>query len=179
MNTFFRITVAIYALISTILFAVVMISPFGEKKLMSIILERADINLYQSNRYDVLVFIVGLVFMLISVAILSSGIRGKRSSKYISRTNDAGTVNISANSIENIALAMSKRFQGVKDAKAKAIFRKNELSISIKLQAYTDVNLPELCKGIQERVRESIESSTEIKVGSITVNVENVSQQGE
>ncbi|MBP5312709.1 MAG: alkaline shock response membrane anchor protein AmaP [Clostridia bacterium] len=179
MNTFFRITVAIYAFISTVIFAVVMISPFGEKKLMSFLLERAEINLYQSNRYDVLVFIIGLVFVLVSIAILSSGIRGKRSSKYISRTNDGGTVNISAASIENIALAMSKRFQGVKDAKAKALFNKNELSISIKLQAYTDVNLPELCKGIQERVKESVESSTDIKVNNVTVNVENVSQQGE
>ncbi len=179
MNTFFRITVAIYALISTVLSAIVMISPFGEKKLMNLILERAEINLYQSNAYDVIVFITGLVFMLISIAILSSGIRGKRSSKYVSRVNTNGTVNISANSIENIALAMSKRFQGVKDAKAKAIFKKDELQISIRIQAYTDVNLPELCKGIQDRVRESVESSTDIKVANVTVNVDNVLQQGE
>ena len=142
MNTFFRVTVAIYAFISTIIGAVVMISPFGEKKLMNLILERAEINLYNSNAYDVIVFIIGLMFMLVSIAILSSGIRGKGSSKYISRDNPAGTVNISAVSIENIALAMSRRFQGVKDAKAKAIFRKDALTISIRLQAYTDINLP-------------------------------------
>ncbi len=179
MNTFFRVTVAIYALISTVISTIVMISPFGEKSLMKLILDRADINLYKSNRYDVLVFIIGLVFLLISIAILSSGIRGKRSSKYLSRTNESGTINISANSIENIALAMSKRFQGVKDAKAKATFHKNELVVAIRLQAYTDVSLPELCKAIQERVRDSVESSTEIKVRNVTVNVENVSQQGE
>ncbi len=178
MNTFFRITVAIYALISTFISVVIMISPFGEKSLMNLILQKADANFYRGNSYDVLIFIIGLVSLLISIAILSSGIRGKRSSKYISRTNESGTINISANSIENIALVMSKRFQGVKDAKAKAIFSKGELIISIKLQAYTEVSLPDLCKGVQERVRDSVESSTEIKVKSVTVNVENVSQQG-
>ncbi|MBO4364246.1 MAG: alkaline shock response membrane anchor protein AmaP [Clostridia bacterium] len=179
MNTFFRVSVAIYAFISMLLSALIMISPFGEKKLMALVLERAQINLYQSNAYDVIVFVVGLVFLLINIAILTGGIRGKGSSKYVTRTNQNGSINISAVSIENIALAMAKRFQGVKDAKARAAFSRDELKISLRLQVYTDVNIPELSAGIQERVKDSIENSTDIKVNSVSVNVEGVYQQGD
>lgn len=179
MNTFFRVSVAIYSFVSLIISAIIMISPFGDKRLMGFLLEKMQINLYQSNAYDVIVFIVGLVFMLISLAILSGGIRGKRSSKYLTRQNTNGTVSISSASIENIALAMSKRFQGVKDAKARVNFSGDNLSVAIRLQVYTDVNIPEVCAGIQERVRESIENSADLKVKAINVNVEGVFQQGD
>ena len=74
---------------------------------------------------------------------------------------------------------MAKRFQGVKDAKARAAFSHDELKISLRLQVYTDVNIPELSAGIQERVKDSIENSTDIKVNSVSVNVEGVYQQGD
>lgn len=179
MNTFFRICVAIYSFISMIFFAIVAISPFGEKTIMAKFLDYFEINLYQSNKYDVLVFIIGLVFFLISIAILTSGIRGKRDIKYASVVNDKGSVKISSTSIENIALAMSKRFQGVKEARAKAIFDSDEIKLVIKLQVYTDVNIPELCGGIQDRVKEAVESCTDIKVSNIAISVDGASVQNQ
>ena len=177
MNTFFRICVAIYSFSSMILFAVIMICPFGSKTLMGAILEYAETNLYQSNKYDVVIFIIGLVFLIISIALLSSGIRGKRNAKYISQSSELGDINISVDSVENIALAMAHRFQGVKDAKAKAYYAQDALIISVRLQVYTEVNIPELCKGIQERVKESVVSSTDIPVSEVTVEVDGVSRQ--
>ncbi len=177
MNLFFRICVAVYSFISIILFGIIMIAPFGDKKIMAMLLDYFEINLYQSNAYDVVVFLIGFVFFFISLALFTSGLRGKKSSKYICLKTDEGFVRISTNSIENIALAMSKRFQGVKDAKAKVTYKNDSAQILIKLQVYTDVNVPALCKGIQERVKESVENSMEIKVSDVSVNVDGVSSQ--
>lgn len=177
MNTFYRICVAIYSFISLILSAVLAISAFGEKKLMAAIFDYLEINMYQSNKYDVLIFIIGIVFFLISIALLTSGIRGKRADKYITTTTQGGEILISSGSIENIALNMSKRFQGVKEAKAKADFVGEEVKLSVRLQVFSDVNIPELCGGIQERVKESVESCTDIKVANINVTVDNVVSQ--
>ncbi len=177
MNLFFRICVAVYSFVSMILFGIIMIAPFGDKTIMSKLLDYIEVNLYQSNAYDVVVFIVGLVFFLLTLTILTSGLRGKRSAKYICLKTDEGLIRISTNSIENIALAMSKRFQGVKDAKAKVLYKNDNAEISVKIQVFTDVNVPALCKGIQERVKESVENSMEIKVSGVTVSVDGVTQQ--
>ncbi len=175
MNTFFRICVAVYSFISMILCAVVMISPFGEKRLLALILDYLEINIYQSNDYDVIVFIVGFVFLIISVALLTSGISGKRSAKYITRNNDNGQVYISSAAIENISLAMAKKFQGVKDAKAKAEFHDNHISIVMRLQVFAGANMPELGASIQDRIKETVENSTNIKVDEVNVSFDGAS----
>lgn len=174
MNTFFRICVAIYSFISMILFAIVAISPFGDKTIMARILDFLEINIYQSNKYDVVIFLIGLVFFLISASLLTSGIRGKKSVKYMSTTTKQGEVRISSASVENIALAMAKRFQGVRECRAKAQFIDDSVKLYLKLQVYTDVNIPDLTSGIQERIKESVEACTDIKVDGIMVSVEGV-----
>ena len=67
MNLFFRICVAIYSFISIILFGIIMIAPFGDKKIMAMLLDYFEINLYQSNAYDVVVFLIGFVFFLLNL----------------------------------------------------------------------------------------------------------------
>lgn len=174
MNTFFRICVAVYSFISMVIFAIIAISPFGDKTIMARILDFLEINVYQSNKYDVVIFLIGLVFFLISISVLTSGIRGKKSVKYYTAATKQGEFRISSTSVENIALGMAKRFQGVKDCRAKAEFVGEFVRLSIKVQVYTDVNIPSLCAGIQERIKESVENSTEIKVQSIIVSVDGV-----
>ena len=88
MNLLFRILVAVYAFISTVLCGIIMISPFGDKLVMSMVLDYFDVTFLRSNRYDVMVFIVGLVFFIINVMILTSGIKGRRSNKYYCTENE-------------------------------------------------------------------------------------------
>ena len=77
--------------------------------------------------------------------------------------------------MENIALGISKRFNGVKDAKAKVKFRGDKVSIVIRLTVLPDVHVPDLCKSIQIRVKESVEATMELMVSDISVNVDSVS----
>ncbi len=174
MNLLFRILVAVYAFISTVLCGIIMISPFGDKLVMSMVLDYFDVTFLRSNRYDVMVFIVGLVFFIINVMILTSGIKGRRSNKFYCTENESGLIRISANSIENVALSLSKRFTGVKEAKSKVKFKKNGVDVFVRLSVLPDVHVPNLCKSIQERIRESVESTMDITVGDVNINVESV-----
>ena len=174
MNHLFRILVAVYSFILAIFFGIVMISPFGDKSIMASILDFINKTFYQSNKYDVLLFVVGLIFLLINIFVLISGLRGRRSGKYLCTETETGIVRISSYSIENVALGLSEKFSGVKDAKAKVKFRGKEATINIRLTALPGVNLPELCKSIQIRVQESVEATMDIPVKEVNVNVDSV-----
>ncbi len=178
MNIFYRILVAFYALISTVIWGIVMISPFSDKKVMEAVLEYIKVTFYRSNQYDAMLFIVGFVFMLLNIIALTSGIKGKSSNSYFCTDNETGVIRISANSIENIALAVSKKFGGVKEAKAKAKFTKKGVEISVKLTVYPEVNVPSLCKNVQERIKDSVVNSMEIGVSLIDISVDGVSTTG-
>ena len=175
MNYLFRILVAIYSFLLAVVFGLVMISPFGDKVLISMGLDFVSATFYQSNKYDVFLFIVGLLFFALNIAVLVSGVKGRRSARYICTETESGLVRISSYSVENIALGLSKRFNGVKDAKAKVKFRGDKVSIVIRLTVLPDVHVPDLCKSIQVRVKESVEATMELTVSEIDVNVDSVS----
>lgn len=174
MNLFYRILVAVYAFISTILCGIIMLSPFSDKKILIAVLDYVDVTFNRSNQYDAMLFVFGIVFLALNVAVLTSGIKGKRSNTYYCTNNETGVIRISANSIENIALALSKKFSGVKDAKSKAKFTKHGVEINVKLSVFPDVHVPNLCKSVQSRIKESVESTMEISVSLIDVNVDGV-----
>lgn len=174
MNLFYRILVAIYAFISTILCGIIMLSPFSDKKILIAVLDYVDVTFNRSNQYDAMLFVFGIVFLALNVAVLTSGIKGKRSNTYYCTNNETGAIRISANSIENIALALSKRFSGVKDAKSKAKFTKNGVEINVKLSVFPDVHVPNLCKSVQDRIKESVQSTMDISVALVDVNVDGV-----
>ena len=78
MNIFYRILVAVYAFISTILCGIIMLSPFSDKTIMAAVLDYIDVTFYRSNQYDAMLFVFGIVFLALNVAVLTSGIKGKR-----------------------------------------------------------------------------------------------------
>lgn len=169
---------AVYAFISTVICGIIMISPFSDKKIMETVLEYIKVTFYRSNQYDAMLFVFGVVFFALNIAVLTSGIKGRSSGSYFCTNNETGVIRISANSIENIALALSKRFGGVKDAKSKAKFTKQGVEINVKLTVYPDVNVPSLCKSVQERIKESVQNTMEIKVRLVDVSIDGVNAVG-
>ena len=121
-----------------------------------------------------MIFVFGIVFFALNIAILTSGIKGRGAGSYFCTNNETGVIRISSNSIENIALSLSKRFGGVKEAKSKAKFTKQGVEIIVKLTVYPDVNVPSLCKSVQERIKDSVQNTMEIKVRLVDVSVDGV-----
>ena len=179
MNRFFRIMVGIFSAISIVIWGVVLVSPFGDKQIMAEILDFINVTFYQSNQYDIAIFIGGLVLFIVSIVLLTSAVRSAKASKYICKDGENGTVKISSTAIENIALSYANRFQGVKESKARAVFVKDQVVISVKLVVFPDVNVPNLCKGIQDRIKDAVEVSMDVPVKDISINVDNVHSQTE
>ncbi len=174
MNLLFRILVAIYAVIASIISGLIMISPFADKQIMEMILSYADLTFYRSNRYDILIFLLGLLFLFVNLVILSSGIRMRHSSKFFCFKNEHGVIRVSANSIENIALSVARKSTSIRDAKAKAKFKQDSVEVTLRLVVYPDTQVPTLSELLQENIQSSIETMTELKVGLVDVNIEGV-----
>lgn len=174
MNLLFRILVAIYAAIATVISGLVMVSPFANKEIMDMILSYADVTFYRSNRYDILIFLLGLVFLSLNLVILFSGLRVRGGNKFYCFKNENGIVRFSATSIENIALSVARRSSSIRDAKAKAKFKKDCVEITLRMVVYPDTQVPKLSQTLQANIRSSVEMMTELNVGLVDVNVEGV-----
>ena len=174
MNFFFRVLTAIYAVISAVLSALLMIAPFSDKALMKNFLDWADVTFYRSDKYNVVLFLIGLLLLLINLFILFSGIRFKGVGKYICYKNDGGQVRVSSGSVENIALGLARKSHSVREAKSKVRFRNNEVEILLKLSVYPETHVPNLSKLLQSQIKEAVENMTELSVSHVDINIEGV-----
>jgi len=174
MNLFFRIIAAIYAIISAVLGALLMILPFADKTLMKNFLDWAEVTLYRSDRYNIMLFLIGLVFMVLNLVLLFFCLKFRSVSKYICFKNEGGQVRVSSNSVENIALGLARKSRSVREAKSKVRFRNNTVDILMRLTVYPDTHVPNLSKLLQSQIKQSVESMTELTVGNIDINIEGV-----
>lgn len=173
MNIFFRILLAFYAFCLTVISLVLMIVTLNKEMFVNItsFLER---NILSNKASVILLFIVELVFFGLSLMFLLSGVRSERNKKAISRFNKIGEIKISLNTLENIALAASRRSNGVKDSKAYVKRVGENVSVHIKVVVMPDINIPALLEDIQLRVKKSIEETSGILVDDVKMFVENI-----
>lgn len=174
MNLFFRIISAIYAVITAAVGAVLVILPFADKTILKNFLDWTEVTLYRSDRYNILVFVLGIVILLLNLVVLFFCLKFKSVSRYICFKNDGGQVRVSSNSVENIALGLAKKSRSVREAKSKVRFRNNSVDILMRLTVYPDTHVPNLSKLLQSQIKQSVESMTELTVGNIDINIEGV-----
>ncbi len=174
MNFFFRILTAVYALVSAVLSALLMISPFAEKGIMKSFLDWADVTLYRSDKYNVVLFLAGLLLLLLNLFILFSGLRFKGVNKYICFKNDSGQVRVSASSVESIALGLARKSRNVREAKSKVRFKNESVEILLKLSVYPDTHVPNLSRLLQNQIKDAVESMTELTVSKVDINIDGV-----
>ncbi|AUG57664.1 alkaline shock response membrane anchor protein AmaP [Acetivibrio saccincola] len=173
MNIFFRILLAFYAFCLTVISLILMIVTLNKEMFINItnFLEKTVL----SNKASViLLFIVELIFFGLSLMFLLSGVRSERNRKSITRFNKIGEVKISLNTIENIALAASRRNNGVRDSKAYVKRTGENVSVHIRVVVMPDINIPALLEDIQKRVKKSVEETSGILVDDVKVFVENI-----
>lgn len=173
MNIFFRTLLAFYAFCLTIISLILMIITLNKEMFVNIIVF-LESNILNNRVSVVLLFIIELIFFGLSLMFLLSGVRNERNRKSISRFNKIGEIKISLTTIENIALATSRRNNGVKESKAYVKRVGENVSIYIKTIVMSDINIPALTENIQLRVKKSIEETTGILVNDIIVFVENI-----
>jgi len=173
MNIFLRILLAVYAVCLTFISAISMIIAI-KPVTFDLICEYVSDNIMTSNAALIVLFIISLIFFILSMTFLLSGIKGSKDKNAVSKHTNIGEIRISLNSIENIALNASKRMNGVRDTRASVEKRNENVSVTIRLVVMPDINIPAISEEIQARVKKSIEESAGIAVENVRVVVDNI-----
>lgn len=123
------------------------------------------------------VIVVAAVLILISLRflVLSVG-RLNAAAPTINQRTEHGDIQISIETVENLALKAASRSKGVKDLRARV--RVAEAGLHITIRAFVDGegSIPTLSEDMQRTVSQQIEETTGIPVSDVTVYIANVTQ---
>ncbi len=173
MNIILRVLLAVYAFFLTIasMFAMLV-------TIKSDILSEAYTYLYNDvlayRNPSILMFIVSSIFFCLSLTFLLSGFKPEGDKKAITKYNKNGDIRITLNSIENIALATSRKLNGIRDSKAFVTKIGEGVSITVKAIVLPDINIPLLSEDMQQKVKSAVEDCTGVQVDSVRVLVESI-----
>lgn len=173
MNIILRVLLAIYAFFLTIASMFAMLVTI-----------RSDIltDTYTYLFHDVLahrnpsivMFIISSIFFCLSLTFLLSGFKPEGDKKAIVKYTKNGDIKITLNSIENIALATSKKLVGIRDSKAYVSKVGEGVIITVKAIVQPDINIPLLSEDMQIKVKSSVEDCTGVRVDSVKVLIESI-----
>jgi uncharacterized alkaline shock family protein YloU len=173
MNLIFRIMLAVYASCLTIITMIAMTVTLRPKMLLSISSQLYE-NILKHRNPSIILFIIELIFLGLSMMFLLSGVKSDREKKAITRVNNAGVIRISLSSIESIVLNVTKKIGGIKETKAIINKHGENVSISVKVVLFSDINIPTLLEDVQFKVKKTVEELTNVKVLEVSTSVENV-----
>ncbi|MCX7710360.1 MAG: alkaline shock response membrane anchor protein AmaP [Clostridia bacterium] len=173
MNIFFRVLLAVYAFCLTILSLISMMFVFKPDifKWMSNYLVN---NVLYSRNESIAMFIISFIFFSLSLTFLMSGFKSDKDKKGLSKHTNIGEIKISLDTLESIALAASRKLNGVRETKANLFKFEDSVSVMIRAVVMPDINIPLLSEDIQVKVKKAIEDSSGIRVNDVKVVVENI-----
>ena len=128
---------------------------------------------YLFRTYRYIIGIIGIVFLILSIRVMLSGMRGESSGRSISRQTQLGEVRISVITLQNIAERAVKGIEGVKEVKSRALLNNDGAVMKINL-VVANIKLPELVVEVQKLVKNEVESVTGINVAEVKVYIDNV-----
>jgi uncharacterized alkaline shock family protein YloU len=174
MNLFFRVLLTIYAFCLTVITIVAIVITINPKIFDNISNYISSDVLKDWTAQRWLMLILSVLFLILSLTFLLSGFKENKDRKAVSKHTNIGEIKISIHSIESLALAASKRVNGVRETKAYVENEADSVSIIIRTVIMSDVNIPAISEDIQYKVKSLVEESTGIKVNSVRIVVENV-----
>ncbi|MDL2280864.1 alkaline shock response membrane anchor protein AmaP, partial [Selenomonadales bacterium OttesenSCG-928-I06] len=125
------------------------------------------------------VLVAGVVFLILTLKLLFSGVYKNREKVILVRYNDLGDVNVSLKAIENLIMRETEMIHGVKSVKV-AVFKhrtEGQDVISAKLKVIVDskVVIPDITNEIQNNILDTVKNLIGIELFGIKVSVENIS----
>lgn len=174
MSIFSRILLAVYAVFLIFVSLIAMIVSVWPHVFYSVIrFFEAEILFNSLNLF--IMFFIAFVFFALSMIFLFSGFRkSAKDKKVISKFTNVGEITISLDAIENITLGVTKKFAGVRDAKADVSKVVDAVSITVKIVVLPELNIPLLSEDIQVKVKKSVEETAGVNVNSVRVFVDNI-----
>lgn len=174
MNIFSRILLAVYAVFLIFISLITMIISLWSNVFYSVVgFFEAEIISSSMNLF--IMFFIAFVFFVMSMIFLLSGFRkSAKEKKVISKFTNVGEITISLDAIESITLGVTKKFVGVRDAKADVCKVDNGVLITIKIVVLPELNIPLLSEDIQIKVKKSVEDTAGVNVNNVKVFIDNI-----
>jgi uncharacterized alkaline shock family protein YloU len=167
-----RIILTIYTLCLALLSTVVILFSL---KLINLNFIWTNINtLY--GRWELL--LTGIVFLVVSIRLLISGMRYKTGAEAVIRNTSLGQIRILLSAVETAVIRAAKDVAGVKDIKVKMLRNGDNINIVLKVSIMPDIGIPETTEDIQRNVKSYVEQIIGIKINEIKVVVEGISHEG-
>lgn len=175
MNIFFRVLLAFYAFCLAVISAICMIITV-KTEIFAIIYRYIDDFVFSNKSPGprVVMFLITLLFFILSIMFLLSGVKSSKDKKAVSKHTNIGEVRISLNSIENIALNASRKVNGVKDTKALVKKHDDSVEVIAKIVVMPDMNIPAITEDVQLRIKKSVEECSGISVKEVKAVVESI-----
>lgn len=180
MNLFDRFILTLYSL------ALVVISLFVMATSLNLIsaeyITSAIEEIYSSSEVGLTYFAAAAIFFLISLKFLFTSVRGgggrTRTPASVRNTTEYGDVQITLDTIENIAVQAARRVRGIRDLKARVRSEEGRTSIHMKVTVDGETPIPGLVEQVQQITKERVETIAGLVISEVTVLVSEVAQPG-
>lgn len=173
MNIILRVLLAVYAFFLTIASMFAMLVTIRSDILTDAYTYLSSDVLANRNP-SIVMFIISSIFFCLSLTFLLSGFKPEGDKKAIIKYTKNGDIRITLNSIENIALATSRKLNGIRDSKAYVTKIGEGVSITVKAIVQPDINIPLLSEDMQIKVKTSVEDCTGVRVDSVKILIESI-----
>lgn len=170
-----RLILTLYSLCLAVISFFVIIIPFNIKGFANI---NDGFNLVSSMEKNYIYSFVGLIFLIVSIRFLLSGIIGnkvKENDSFLSMKNEYGEIIIYSNTIVGLAQNVVDKFSSIKNIKTSVNLESGQINIQMNGEVMPETSIPDITKELQSKVKEYVETATGAKVGEITVKINNVS----
>lgn len=170
-----RLILTLYSLCLAVISFFVMIIPFNIEYIVSI---NDGFNLVRSMEGNYIYSIVGLIFLVVSIRFLLSGVIGTKSKhvdSFLVMKNEYGEIIIYSNTIVGLVQNVVDKFSSIKNIKTNVNLVSGQVEIQMKGEVVPEINIPDVTRELQVKVKEYVENATGAKVGEIKVEINSVS----
>lgn len=121
---------------------------------------------------------ISLLCMLLSVRFIWVIIRSRHARRpTINQSNELGQIQVTIETIEQIALKSAYQIAGISDAKAKVQVTDVGLSIIVRANVDGELTIPELAQQIQSNVKTHIQQIAGIPVAQVNIYISDLNQR--
>lgn len=133
---------------------------------------------YDNWRITTVVIMISLLFFVVSIRLLTSGIRRSKIKNTLLKITDIGAIRISLSTIDSLAQRSTRSFAGVRDVKSQIIPNHEGVHIYLKVSLMADVNIPQIATELQSGVKEYIEKLSGVFVKEVQIHIDNPAYTG-
>ncbi len=175
MNMLDKLMLAIYTFCIGILSIVLILFPFDNIGFLS----DENLNVYLQNMKGEFVFsVIGVAFLLVSIRFFLLVVKGRENGgekeSYIIKYNNVGEVKISSQTIEGLVQSVADKFSGIRNVKNTVDISEGNLSVRLKGEVSSEINIPQMSEELQKKVKEHIEECTGVPVNEVKIEISNV-----